>query len=78
MAQPEWKNRFLPTLTHALWVSPEPFKHYRQQASEFLAIIQEVFDISFPLVAFAVKDTDKIVIEVCVTHILCNLFANTT
>jgi hypothetical protein len=77
MAQPEWKNRFLPTLTHALWVLPEPFKHYRQQVPEFLAIVQEVFNISFPLVAFAVKDTDKIVIEVCATHILHNISTNT-
>ncbi|KAF8167104.1 hypothetical protein B0H34DRAFT_791875 [Crassisporium funariophilum] len=55
-----WVKIFLPSLMHALYVSPEPFKNFRPKADEFHDTIQTVFDLSFPNVEYEVKEDDTL------------------
>ena len=43
-----WKRTFIPTLTHALYVSHEPFVDWSVESPAFLATVQKVFNLSFP------------------------------
>jgi hypothetical protein len=62
--QPKWRNTFLPTLNHALFVSQSPFLHFRLESSEFLPIIQQVFNVSFPDIQYMLRSGDFLVKEV--------------
>lgn len=69
-----WVHHFLPTLTHALYTSLSPFKHFMKQSSQFLKTTQATFDLSFPTVTFVLHPNDKIITEVCTGSHLCYYF----
>lgn len=59
-----WANVFTPTITHALYVSHEPFVDFASDSPVFLAKVQEVFDLSFPNVDFKLEFGDPLVVVV--------------
>ncbi|KAG5640305.1 hypothetical protein DXG03_009295 [Asterophora parasitica] len=56
-----WAQAFIPTITHALYVSRDPFLDFAAESSTFLATVQEVFDLLFPNVDFALTMDDPLV-----------------
>ncbi|KAF9471430.1 hypothetical protein BDN70DRAFT_571699 [Pholiota conissans] len=54
-----WKV-FNPTLSHAFYISDQPFLNFTAESSQFLAIVQDVFNISFPDVTFSLITSDPI------------------
>jgi hypothetical protein len=63
-----WKHIFLPTLTHALYISRKPFMDWTINSSAFLAIVQNVFNLSFPNIDVALSMKDKLTDTVCQTE----------
>jgi hypothetical protein len=57
----KWRNEFLPTLYHALYVSESPFKHFRKESDEFLKTLQDVFDIVYPDISYKLSVRDALV-----------------
>ena len=55
-----WARVFLPTLTHALYISREPFKHFTVDSPKFLATVQHVFNRAFPDVSLNLSTNDKL------------------
>ncbi|KAF9526774.1 hypothetical protein CPB83DRAFT_895788 [Crepidotus variabilis] len=43
-----WLSRFPPTLMHQLYISSEPFRHFKVDSPDFLVIFQQTFDLAFP------------------------------
>ena len=62
-----WKRIFLPTLTHALYISREPFVDWKIDSPAFLATVQNVFDLSFPNIDVTLSARDKLTDAVCQT-----------
>ncbi|KAF8903657.1 hypothetical protein CPB84DRAFT_1746062 [Gymnopilus junonius] len=62
LKDPCWTRVFLPSLTHALYISREPFKHFTADSPEFLATIQQVFNRAFPNIQFALSSNDKLTV----------------
>ena len=60
-----WKCIFLPTLTHALYISCEPFVDWTIDSPAFLATVQNVFNLSFPNIDVALSAKDKLTDMVC-------------
>lgn len=56
-----WPNVLIPTLTHALYNSREPFVHFTSESSTFLATVQNAFDLSFTNIDFALTSDDPLV-----------------
>jgi len=59
-----WARIFLPTLTHALYISREPFKDFTLDSPEFLAIVQTFFNLAFPTINFALSSNDEVTLTV--------------
>ena len=55
-----WAKSFIPTITHALYISHEPFRDWNPEAPTFLATVQNVFNISFTNVTFLLLGNDPI------------------
>jgi hypothetical protein len=70
----KWRNEFLPTLYHALYVSESPFKHFRKESDEFLKTVQDVFDIVYPDISYNLSVRDALVTLVPFQHNLLRLF----
>ena len=64
LRDPRWTNVFLPSLAHALYVSRKPFKHFKTKAPEFLQVIQEIFNLSYPEIDLALRSKDELVQKV--------------
>ena len=62
-----WKRIFIPTLTHALYISREPFVDWSINSPAFLATMQKVFNLSFPNIDVNLSVNDKITNTVCQT-----------
>jgi hypothetical protein len=60
-----WKRVFLPTLTHALYISCKPFVDWTIDSPTFLATVQNVFNLSFPNIDVALSAKDKLTDTVC-------------
>jgi hypothetical protein len=56
-----WAKCFIPTITHALYISREPFRDWTSESPTFLATVQTVFNISFTNVTFLLSSGDPIV-----------------
>ena len=63
-----WKEIFIPTLTHALYTSREPFLHWMSEAPAFLANVQEVFNLTFTNVDLSLSSKDLITTTVSRVH----------
>lgn len=65
---PRWTRTFLPTLSHALYVTDYPFRDWAWDSDVLRETIQVVFDLSFPNISYVVTRQDCIIKAVCVTH----------
>jgi hypothetical protein len=59
-----WARVFIPTLTHALYISREPFVDFTSDSPKFLETVQRAFDLAFPNVDFGLSMTDKVMTTV--------------
>ncbi|KAF8262142.1 hypothetical protein EI94DRAFT_1886678 [Lactarius quietus] len=57
---PHWTRTFLPTLSHALYISDHPFTDWTWQSSTFLETMQAVFDMSFTNISYTISPQDCI------------------
>ncbi|PPQ88864.1 hypothetical protein CVT25_009052 [Psilocybe cyanescens] len=55
-----WKDLFIPSITHALYVSREPFPDWTTDSKTFLATVQKVFNVSFPNVTYTLSAGDAV------------------
>ncbi|KIJ89647.1 hypothetical protein K443DRAFT_126719, partial [Laccaria amethystina LaAM-08-1] len=56
-----WKDIFNPSLSHALYISRDPFSDFTLKSPKFLAIVQKVFEAPFPDVTFLLTSDDPVV-----------------
>ncbi|KAF8802531.1 hypothetical protein BYT27DRAFT_6764428 [Phlegmacium glaucopus] len=61
LQDPRWAKVFIPTITHAFYVSREPFLEWTPEAPAFLATVQRVFNMSFLNVTFTLTADNVIV-----------------
>lgn len=61
---PRWTKRFLPTLTHLLYISKSPFEELRSSSPTFLASIEMIFKLVYPHVKYDISEDDVLVEEV--------------
>jgi len=68
---PKWAKKFLPTLTHALYVSKDPFEDFRSSSPTFTATFEMIFRIVYPNTKYDITQDDVLVEEVrhCMPHI---------
>ncbi|KAF8256688.1 hypothetical protein EI94DRAFT_1852452 [Lactarius quietus] len=57
---PHWTHTFLPTLSHALYISNHPFMDWTWESSTFLETTQAVFDMSFTNISYTISPQDCI------------------
>ncbi len=70
---PQWAACFIPSLTQVLYTSHKPFENFKWDSAAFLKIVQEVFDISFPHIEYALQPDDTLVGEVHICFLCWNL-----
>jgi hypothetical protein len=51
---------FIPTITHALYISREPFVDWTTDSKTFLATVQKAFNLSFPNVKYTLSASDAV------------------
>jgi hypothetical protein len=61
----DWAKKFISSITHALFVSLEPFKDYKVSSPVFIATLQEVFSSVYPNISHKITSSDVIAIVVC-------------
>ena len=61
----DWAKNFIPSITHTLFVSLEPFKDYKLSSPVFIATLQEVFSAVYPDINHKITSSDVIAIVVC-------------
>jgi hypothetical protein len=59
-----WKDIFNPSLSHALYISRDPFSDFTLESPRFLVIVQKVFNASFPDVTLSLTSDDPVVEKV--------------
>jgi hypothetical protein len=64
-----WKEVFIPTLTHAFYISREPFLDWTSESLTLLANVQEVFDITFTNVDVNLSSKDSVITTVCQIYV---------
>jgi hypothetical protein len=62
---PDWTQTLLPTLTHALFVSKNPFQDFKSSSPVFLATFQRVFKLVYPNVMYDANVANVLIAEVC-------------
>jgi hypothetical protein len=60
---PKWKTIFLPTLSHALFISKQPFQEFKPSSPIFVATVQQILRLVYSRVTYVTKD-DVLVEEV--------------
>ena len=60
-----WTHIFLPTLTHAFYISAHPFTDWTWSSNKFFDTVQKVFNLSFVNVSYTLRREDSIVKAVC-------------
>lgn len=45
---PDWTQTFLPTLTHALFISEDPFQEFKSSSPAFIVIVQQISRLVYP------------------------------
>jgi len=67
---PKWTNVFLPTLTHALFISKQPFRDFRPSSPIFVATIRQIFGLVYPSITYHIDKDNVLVGEVSPRSIL--------
>ena len=65
-----WAKKFIPSITHALFVSLGPFKDYKMSSPVFIVTLQEVFSVVYPDINHKITPSDVIAVTVCAYSIL--------
>ena len=68
LCDPRWAITFIPTITHALYISQEPFLNFASESPKFLATVQEIFNLSFLNVDMVLAAGDPLVVTVLFLH----------
>ncbi|KAH9025701.1 hypothetical protein EDB83DRAFT_2656378 [Lactarius deliciosus] len=58
---PRWKRVFLPTLSHAFYITDHPFTNWIWESNTLLQTVQIVFNLSFPKISYTLSVQDKVV-----------------
>ncbi|KAH9008157.1 hypothetical protein EDB83DRAFT_2681535 [Lactarius deliciosus] len=58
---PRWKRVFLPTLSHAFYITDHPFTNWIWESNTLLQTVQIVFNLSFPNISYMLSVQDKVV-----------------
>ena len=58
---PKWTRVFLPTLSHALYVSDQPFTDWTLGSDSLLKTVQDVFDLTFTNISHTLRAQDGVV-----------------
>ncbi|KAH9066932.1 hypothetical protein EDB83DRAFT_2519235 [Lactarius deliciosus] len=58
---PRWKHVFLPTLSHAFYITDHPFTDWIWESNTLLQTVQIVFNLSFPNISYMLSVQDKVV-----------------
>jgi len=61
LEDPRWTRIFLPTITHALYISRNPFVDWTSDSETYLATVQQVFNLTFPNVTITLSLGDGVV-----------------
>ena len=61
---PKWTKEFLPTLTHALYISKDPFEQFRSSSPTFIATVEMIFRLVYRNAEYDITDGDVLVEEV--------------
>ena len=64
-----WKEVFIPKLTHALYISREPFLDWTSESLTLLVNVQEVFDLTFTNVDICLSSKDSVIATVCQIYV---------
>ena len=64
-----WKEVFIPMLTHALYISWEPFLDWTSESLTVLANVQEVFNLTFTNVDICLSSKDSVITMTTVCQI---------
>lgn len=59
-----WNQAFIPTLSHALYTSCDPFNGFIKRSGALLKVTQQVFDLLFPNINYTLMSYDPIVTAV--------------
>ncbi|KAH9980445.1 hypothetical protein BJV74DRAFT_887849 [Russula compacta] len=82
---PHWANVFIPTITHALYISQEPCLNFASESPMFLTTVQKIFNLSFPNVDLVLASDDPLVVtsklasgilEAITKFFNCDMFIN--
>jgi hypothetical protein len=73
-----WKDVFNPSLSHALYVSRDPFSDFALESPKLLLIVQKVFDASYPDVTFSLTSDDPVVEKVSSLSQFSDIWHNMT
>lgn len=65
-----WARTFVPTITHAFYVTREPFLDWSPESTVFLATVQHIFNLSFPNAVYTVSAHDQVIKTVCTYYFL--------
>jgi len=60
---PKWTTAFLPTLSHALFISKRPFQEFKPSSPIFVATVQQILQLVYSHGTYVTKD-DVLVEEV--------------
>lgn len=61
---PKWINIFLPTLTHALFISKQPFQDFRPSSPIFVTTIRRIFGLVYSHTTYDIDKDNILVAEV--------------
>ena len=61
-AKSGWQTRVLPSFYHSLYMSKEPFQHFRSDSPELAKVAQQIINVAYPDENYIVrKNNDPIV-----------------
>jgi hypothetical protein len=71
LSDPLWTRVFFPTLSHALYVSDQPFTDWIWGSSTLVQTVQDVFDLTFTNISYTLSAQDSVVRVVRMSCDLC-------
>jgi hypothetical protein len=60
-----WARTFILTITHEFYITHEPFLDWSPESTVFLAMVQHVFNLSFPNIVYTISAHDHVATTVC-------------
>ena len=60
-----WARTFIPMITHAFYITHEPFLDWSLESTVFLVTVQHVFNLLFPNVIYTISTHNHVATTVC-------------